>query len=447
MLVLIIDGFDDNNVGYNNYKVFKGLVQESLTANEVPDCIFIERRLNRLGDLVVDWENDSLNDTSRTNCKNFDKVDFVFIGGDMKICPWEPSASQVVTLIHMCKFMKKPLFCCGFGAFCAIYTLCTKGARFHLLNGPVGEEIEKLASFHRYSIGSGAYPSGWYNNETGDLYTYKPAKGAWDPVCNLGVYRVAANGTPSSNRHAPLIKKFAREDHFLDTNQIVEPLDVDSTIARIRSVHLQHYAVHNLGAQNFVMKCYPNWYIQSDSALPVGENLHVLADGDKGAVLLAKDNMLIMSCKVDKSVSYVSYKTITTNFVSHIMNNIRSSNCNKLEASMLEFLFGADGVSGGSYDSMRARNPMAPPLSKLSVHTSLSQGPVKVDPPTIGMFLYAPKSENVDLLALTANRKSSTVGRKPHMHIQVSISFCRIFIFELPIVFIDSCSTCLFVLK
>ena len=442
MYILIIDGFEESPKGCHGFKTFKELVINTFTQCKVPDCSFLERRLNRLGDLVVDWEHDSLNDVSRENCKHFDKIDFVFIGGDMKICPWEPVATQVVTLIHMCKFMKKPMFCSGFGAFSAIYTLATKGARFHILNGPDGEEIEHLSSFPRFSIGTGAFPSGWYDNETGDLYTYNRKTKHWDPVCNLGIYRIAANGTPSSNRHAPLAKKYAREDHTLDVNQIVEPLDADATVARIRSVHIQHYAMKGFEAQNFTSKEYPHWYIRTDGSLPSGESLFVVADGEKGAIILSKDRMLLMTSKVDKSVSYASCRRIVTNFVTNIMKQIKHANRDKLEDSMLVFLFGADGVSGGTYDSMLARMPMSAPLSRTSVPTSLPQGPVKVDPPAIGMFIYTPKQDNVDYLALTANRRSSTVGRTPNLRVQVNFElllncllFSRSFDFKSLLVF------------
>ena len=423
MHILVVDGFDDSSKGRSEFKIFKDLISTSFKAVEVPDCNFFDRKINRIGDLVVDWEHDHLNDASRNNCKNFDKFDFIFIGGDMHICPWEPVATQVVTLIHMCKFMKKPLFCSGFGAFSAIYTMATKGARFHILNGPIGEEIEHLPAFPRYSIGTGAYPSGWMDNETGDLYTYNRHNCCWEPICNLGIYRIAANGTPSSNRHAPLTKRYAREDHLLDFRQIVEPLDVDATVTRIRSANLQHYSVRDLEAQNCVLKCYPHWYIKSDGSLPSGEKLNVIADSVKGAILLSKDNIFIMACKVDKSVSHSNYQKILTNFVGFIMRQVRDLNRDKIEGSMLEFLFGKHGMGTGSYDSFHAKMPMSPPLSRTAVPTVLPEGPVKVDPPAIGMFLYTPKQDSVDYLALTANRRNSTVGRAPK--IQVQVSFCR----------------------
>lgn len=369
MRILIVNAFEKSKRGAKQYAVLRELIASVLNELKVLNCNFIEREINRLDDVVVDWEHDGLNDASKNCCKAFDKFDFIFVSGDMKVLPWEPIATQVVTLIHMCKATNKPLFCSGFGAFSAIYTLSTKGARFHVLNGPYGDEIEKLPSFPRYSIGSGAYPSGWLDSETGDLYTYQAKQGVWKPVCNIGMYRIASTGIPSRNRHCPGKKNYARADNLTDMQQILEPLDEDAEIARIRSIHVQHPAVRGFKAQHFIMKTYPEWYLRSEDSLPSDEELVVIADGSKGAVLLAKDNMLIVSSNIDLSSSYSTSKVLLKNFVESSLSKAMAATV-KLP-SMLTFLFGADGISGGSYDSTAWRKPMSAPLYQTSIPSSL----------------------------------------------------------------------------
>ena len=384
MKILIVNAFDDEipkSVGH--YRIFKELIEDALKKSRNVKCQFVERRLNHLGDCVVDWEFDSLHDFSRANSMEFDLYDIIFIGGDMRICPWDPIASQVVTLIQMCKFTKKPLFCCGFGAFSAVYTLATKGARFHILNGPNGSEIEKLPSFERYSNGSGAYPSGWLDNETGDIYTYQPKLGVWQPTCNIGIYYIPHTGKPTQNRQKPKLKKFAREDRTLSADQRVEALDNDAEVARIRSEHVQHYSVKNFPAQNFTMKSYLDWYIRGDSSLPARENLFVVADGTNGAVLLAKDNMLITSCRMEKPKGRTpsSSRNILFNFVSKIVKEKELSTSDRIESSLLTFLFGPNGFGGGAYDSSAHRKPMSQALAKQPIRSIVPGGPVKVNPP------------------------------------------------------------------
>jgi hypothetical protein len=46
-------------------------------------------------------------------------------------------AMLAVTLVHMAKISKKPLFTCGLGGFIAVYSLAVQGNRFHILNGEI----------------------------------------------------------------------------------------------------------------------------------------------------------------------------------------------------------------------------------------------------------------------------------------------------------------------
>jgi hypothetical protein len=149
----------------------------------------IIRKMNDLSDFVCDWEYDILNESSKAIFRSFDKLDLICISGDMKACPWDPVYSQVITLQHMANFCNKPVLSCGSGAYSSIYTAATQGRKFHILNGPDGDSIEKLPTFPRYSKGIGAYPSGWLDNTTGDLYSYDYHANVWRPVCNIGVSR------------------------------------------------------------------------------------------------------------------------------------------------------------------------------------------------------------------------------------------------------------------
>ena len=45
---------------------------------------YILRKYNEISDMVVDWHHDNIDDTARKKLKNFDKLDVIIIGGDMK---------------------------------------------------------------------------------------------------------------------------------------------------------------------------------------------------------------------------------------------------------------------------------------------------------------------------------------------------------------------------
>ena len=77
--------------------------------NSLNDVEFLVRRCNEIGDLVMDWETESLDNESLERVTRFDAFDVICIGGDMNECPWHPRKMQVVTLIHMANEMDKPL--------------------------------------------------------------------------------------------------------------------------------------------------------------------------------------------------------------------------------------------------------------------------------------------------------------------------------------------------
>ena len=45
---------------------------------------YVLRKYNEISDMVVDWHHDNIDDTARKKLKNFDKLDIIIIGGDMK---------------------------------------------------------------------------------------------------------------------------------------------------------------------------------------------------------------------------------------------------------------------------------------------------------------------------------------------------------------------------
>jgi len=441
MEVLVVNAFSDTPKGWSDYEAYKQLLRGLLAELKFDQYLFIERKLNRLGDFVVHWQHDPINDQSRKACLLFDKMDLICIHGDMKVLPWDPIASQVVTLIHMCSVMTKPLICNGFGAFCAIYTLATKGARFHILNGPDGEEIEQLPQCSRYAISSGcAYPSAWMDSETGDLYRYVPDRSSWEPICNIGICRMKSISSSNvANRKLSPTKKYANYKHESKLHLVIDPLDKDANIARVRNVFLQHPLVAGFTNQHFVVHSYGDWCIKPDYSLPIGEKLLVLADAVKGSMLLAKDHMLIFPNKI-MGVNSVSHKTdvcVLKNYLYRFIEAKKANPTTRVELSMATFLFGTDHLHGATYSSHIDRKPFNPPVHRKWVPTAVVGGPVKVDPPAIAMFLYTPRSTDYDYLSLTAGRRSSFSGKRPNIIIQV---LCMLLLVMLAHILITNCN-------
>jgi hypothetical protein len=192
MKFLIVDVYSDTKTGREEYNEFYFILQNIIKEENYIDCgqfEILSRRYNELDDYLVDWEYSSLAANAMACSKAFDLIDMICISGDLKLLPWDPKCYQVITLIHMCNLLKKPLLTCGSGAHMAIYTCATQGLRYQLLNLPFGDSIENLKTQPTYFKGPRGYPCGWLDHETGDIFSYDQASNRWTPVVNTGIYR------------------------------------------------------------------------------------------------------------------------------------------------------------------------------------------------------------------------------------------------------------------
>jgi hypothetical protein len=417
MEVLLVHCFDESSRrGQNNRDVFLRTVQ-----SQIEQCIrgkvygqinYTIRAMDELHELVCDWENDILNEDAKYITALFDKIDIIFIGGDTSNYPWSPKATQLVTLVHMANHTKKPLFGCGFGAFVSLYASSTQGTKFYILNGEDGDSISKLGTFDKYTSAKKCkYPGGYLDNETGDIYTYNPDSKIWIPQCNIGMYKNASTGKPSSKALRPAPKTQSRNTRLLSFDQNPEAIDDHEEIVYIKTKMLQHWSVKNFTAPAFVVALQPNWYINEEASLPSSIGLTVIADDYYGAVIWELENKLLVAIDIcDKKTSIV-FENILRNFLVYMINELISAP-RRIDTSLSVYLFGPDGY-GGSYDSNH-RKKMEKPLSSKSVKTSLCDGPTKIAVPNINKLFTSTITSQVDYFALLKEKATySTVGKKP----------------------------------
>ena len=294
------------------------------------------------------------------------------------------------------------------------------------------------------------------DNETGDIYSFHPKTKSWKSECNIGVNRLPSYGTPNPTHHTfidrirnnnlpsnpftPIQTPPSRANRpvtkrqFLDNkgrgkdltrSQVpMERRDPQEDIAYVRSNFIQHPFIVDINkysettANNkFLTKLYPDWYLNSEGALPKG--LTVIADGDKGPLLLAKENrLLLLPFEVNDSKRYFGpTRVITQNFVNYIRDKIKSGKFKSLLLSNL--LFGNDESGVGELlDPLKHKKVVSSPLNRYEIVSSLKKGPTKVDPPAIDMFFTRPLSHRVDNYALTGDRESSSIGRRPRVKVQ-----------------------------
>ena len=115
MQVLLVDAYAPTKLGRASFNSFKRIITYSLeeVTNEKHDILI--RKIDNLRDYICDWEHDVLDENSKNNCLKFDKLDLICIGGDMRVCPWEPLYTHAITLLHMANLCDKPVLGCGSG--------------------------------------------------------------------------------------------------------------------------------------------------------------------------------------------------------------------------------------------------------------------------------------------------------------------------------------------
>jgi hypothetical protein len=453
MLILIVFSYDPDKSSTINarnevQKIFQTLYEE---AGESNVCFSI-RDFDQLGDLVVDWEHEPLHHTAEAHCEKFDQIDMIIIVGDLSVLPWDPRATQLVSLVNMAKFSGKPLIGLGFGAFMSIYSIATKGNRFFILNGPTGETVDQLPHFPRYSIGKGAFPGAWLDRETGDLYIYQANLGAWQPICNIGMHAVSPNGTESAllldDEHET--PKY-RHQQYQDRLETIAPSEAhtitkktDACVLHIAARYWQHpllqhtshtnsnnnsNSANNSSSHNTVFhaKIFHGWRLNRKGALPPKESLLIVGEGNCGPllVLTQSQRMLLFALRYESSeeLQNTHILKILHNFVSHRVTECRATLTGKIDKSLRDFLFGIHRHASvqGQYDSALDRHHLAPPLCHQLIPSTLSDfgGPTRVDAPLLEMFYRSPKTaEDFDFTVLTNKRRNSSVGRRPRMHIQ-----------------------------
>ena len=426
MQVLLVDAYGTNKQGRNAFGIFKKECIRALSGGWEEKHDIQERRIDALHDYVCDWEHDILNERFKDHCRKFDKIDILCIGGDMKVVPWDPLYTHAITLVYMAITCETPILGCGSGAFAGIYCAATQGARLNIVNGPFGDNISKLPYFPHFSVGNSAYPSGWYDNESGDVYYYDHredppyplSKGAtWRPLCNIGIHRLQRSGKPPSVDHIPVMRKKGRDDHSLDKiniDQAPEAIESNEAVVTIKNKYVQSPMTKNLVSSSFVLQTIPEWHINKDGGIPTGCGLTVLGEDANGRPVIITQNdykCLFIAAQVEKKNMQGPLFTMMVNFFHFTEENMKNSSVKK--KSLYEYLFGGRTFdkSVWRYDSAAAKKPMAKCMASNAIPSCLPGGPVQVDPPVVELFFPEPK-EVTEYRHASQSRHGTNLGKK-----------------------------------
>jgi hypothetical protein len=294
-----------------------------------------------------------------------------------------------------------------------VYSASTHGYRYHFVNGPSGGSLSDLPTFPYYENGMGPFPSGYLENETGDVYAYERRVRAWRPVCNIGMHLISVKSHPfmvSIGKTSSFNKSFNK-----DTKTVLRDEE-----AIIRHEKLQHPFLSELaGSNKLLYSPFCLWFLNRDGSLPlsaVAGGMQVIADGHGGPMLLANHNMCVFCAEFNDGPSRKAADAVMLSFTRHMARLILNAHTStRIDNSLFAFLFGVDGMGkGGTYDSLRDRDgsPPLPPQAVLPVPSVLPAGPRVTEPPLMSLFLNEPPAHTVERsLVLITEKESSTMGR------------------------------------
>ena len=441
--VLIVNAYSSSKYIQNQLALVE-LVRKELGK----ESHIIERKIDELDDYVLDWEHEILEESRRVIAKRFDKLEMIILAGDESLKPWDPQARQLVVLMHMCNFVKKPILACGAGAFHATYSLCTAGSQYDMINGVNGERLARLPTFKYYAKGDDQMPSGWLDYETGDVYQYDTERRCWRPAMNTGLNRKPKHGEVVSNELRPSIKQHGRDLRTLKEQEYVETLNGGEDVIQVRNIALGHYVLQGLKSPKFVLNVPSEWHLNTDGGLPPHDNLFVLADGTMGPIIATYDNSLLLACEIHKGKHFAEVKRFIRNYINHILSRLKNitapnqvgivqtdkktNTTTHLQYEptserklLLHLLFGKGGEAAEWTPVPAEFRNVAPALAVSLVPTTLSKGPKRVgirkdthkkkrtQMDTV-LATTAGAQDGYDYEALTSPRTHTTLGKKPH---------------------------------
>ena len=208
MRVLIINCYHEGSTrGSRCVTALKTSIETILKDSLDRDDVSIKHSSD-ISDLACDWDIGRIITEKTKSCAvNFDKVDIYFIVGDGgNYNPWDQRFRPLSRLIVMAHIVEKPLFCVGFGSYMSVYTSCTNGMKYNILNNVKNSQLPYDCNSSTLCgitpptssltpSDSGLLTNAWIDYSTGDLYEYEEHSSLWTPICNIGFSSINAINT------------------------------------------------------------------------------------------------------------------------------------------------------------------------------------------------------------------------------------------------------------
>ena len=380
MKVLVVDGFGLSSSGRLGWNAFRRCISH-LLERHLPNAIIIFRRCDNISDFLhpelllvdnkgrnaEDIENIRMRDGVQTtmNCMRYDELSMICVGGDMKeILPWDLNVSQVNALLFQASLFDTPVYGSGLGAFAGVYTIATQGRQFNMTNGPLGDCLDRLDAYPRYSLDT-RIPScsssssssaclhsvrgGWLSYDTGDIYSFDPKNQVWRGQCNIGIQRIDFSKLDSE-----------REQH----DGIIATIRSDQ-LAKVRHDQLvENIFLLDIYEQSFDVRHTSDWRLQGAGAIVSHGDLVVIVDDANGhPIVLSHRSQLFCACVLDEGIGFSTWERMFKNVCKLAMERETSQS--------LKFM--------REFDIRKFnRADMWPSYSQNLIATTLPSGPVPI---------------------------------------------------------------------
>mmetsp|Transcript_47293 Transcript_47293/g.147868 ORF Transcript_47293/g.147868 Transcript_47293/m.147868 type:complete len:434 (+) Transcript_47293:690-1991(+) len=249
--------------------------------------------------------------------RQFDKVDFFFVDGDLQLRPWTQKVDKVFRLMQMCAQTGKCFFASSaFAAIvlCAINTrgIVEKIGRLHP-SYPEGGNVEILNRVRP------AHDQLFLDAQTGDMYKFDGDSGQWKKSFNCGLRRrrLQTNAKRLLGRFSMAYPRIMPEDHHEG-----QPGEVETSVMKW---HVNHWLFQGLNAQRpFLFKLASTKWALSEATNST--KVSVLVEGPEGTIMFESGHFLCMETTMWACDKYPVLQTMMNNFV-----RVKSGIMQKLE--------------------------------------------------------------------------------------------------------------------
>ena len=305
MRILVVDAFSKTSAGRKKASLFKAEVQKVFDNLKIHVHLQMNR-MNDLGDFIYEEDTAFSHPMGVTK---FDRLDFIFIGGNPTLLPWAKCLRQVFILVKMCYLTNKCLFASSFASHMVANICCTGGEHINVINGKNGRggALSSIANtkfdkeFHRSDM--------FFDNKSGDLYHFNPEKAQWLPFCHSGLRQRAKYATHLPRKYRP------KEPFGKHAQPSVVPSLLHEVKLSIRTMEIQHWAFKGLKLREFLVPRQNLFDIDEKASGSARRKYFILADSDQTLVPQIIEAGNLFATQFSISSTYPETCQIMNNYV------------------------------------------------------------------------------------------------------------------------------------